>query len=98
MTKEQAIDIYKSYMRVLMPLQRLKGLSKLFVHVAWPWEWTERGRWRWREERDAVEREVSDVERRLERMIMGMTYESGRAGKGQLGKSQWMIDGYEWFN
>ena len=87
MTKEQAIEIYKSYMRILMPLQGLNRLSKLFVHVAWPWEWTERGRWKRREERDSVEREVSDVERRLERMVMGMNYESDRVGKGELGKS-----------
>ncbi len=38
MTKAQAMEIYVSYMRILMPLQGLKGLSKLFVHVAWPWE------------------------------------------------------------
>ena len=95
MTKEQAMEIYKSYMRVLMPLQGLKGLSKLFVHVAWPWEWTQRGRWRRTEQRHAVEREVSHVERRLERMVMGMNYESERAGKRELGKSQWMIDWYE---
>ena len=93
MTKERAIEIYKSYMRVVMPLQGLTGLSKLFVHVAWPWEWTERGRWRRRGERGVVEREVSDVEERLERMVMGKDYESERMGKGELGKSQWMHDG-----
>ena len=92
MTKTQAIEIYKSYMRVMMPLQGLKGLSKLFVHVAWPWEWTERGRRRRREERDAVERETSNVERRLERMVMGMDYESERVGKGELRRSQWVTD------
>ena len=89
------MEIYKSYLRVLMPLQGLKGLSKLFVHVAWPWEWTQRGRWRRTEQRDVVAREVSDVERRLERMVMGMDYESERVGKRELGKSQWMIDWYE---
>ena len=94
MTKEQAMEIYKSYMRVLMPLQGLKGLSKLFIHAAWPWEWTQRGKWRRTEQRDAVQRQVSDVERRLEMMVMGMSYESERAGKGELGKSQWMIDWY----
>ena len=93
MTKAQAMEIYVSYMRILMPLQGLKGLSKLFVHVAWPWEWTERGRWRRREERGAVEREVRDVEGRLEKMIMGKGYESERMGKEELGKSQWMDDG-----
>ena len=93
MTKEQAMEIYKSYMRVMMPLQGLKGLSKLFVHVAWPWQWTERGRRRIIEQNDVVRREVRDVEARLERMVMGVGYESERVGKGKLGESQWMDDG-----
>ena len=93
MTKELAMEIYMSYIRVMKPLQGLKGLSKLFVHVAWPWEWTERGRWRRREERRGVEREVWDVERRLERMVMGSEYESERVGKRELGRSQWIEDG-----
>ena len=94
MTKDQAMEIYKSYMRIVMPLQGLKGLSKLFVHVAWPWEWTQRGQWRRRVHEDAVEREVRDVEARLERIVMGVGYENERAGKGELGESQWMDDGY----
>ena len=93
MTKERAMEIYKSYVRVLMPLQGLKGLSKLFVHVAWPWQWTERGSRRRIEQNDAVRREVRDVEARLERMVMGVSYESDRVGKGKLGESQWMDDG-----
>ena len=93
MTKEQAMEIYKSYMRVLMPLQRLKGLSKLFVHLAWPWEWTQRGRRRRIEQKATVQREVWDVEGRLERMVMGKTYESDDLGKREQGRSQWMDNG-----
>ena len=93
MTKEQAMEIYKSYMRIVMPLQGLKGLSKLFVHVAWPWEWTGRGSWRRRVQKDAVKREVRDVEARLERIVMGVGYENERVGKRELGESQWMDDG-----
>ncbi|KAL8743364.1 MAG: hypothetical protein Q9190_004272 [Brigantiaea leucoxantha] len=92
MTKEQAMEIYKSYMRVLMPLRGLKGLNKLFVHVAWPWEWTERGRRRRIEQRAAVERKVWDVEARLERMVMGETYQSEDLGKRGQERSQWMDD------
>ena len=94
MTKEQAMEIYKSYMRIVMPLQGLEGLSKLFVHVAWPWEWTFRGQWRRRVQKDAVEREVRDVEARLERIVMGVGYENERVGKRELGECQWMDDGY----
>ena len=94
MTKEQAMEIYKSYMRILMPLQGLKGLSKLFVHAAWPWEWTARGRWRRREHKDAVEREVRDVKARLERIVMGVNYENERGGKREPEESQWMDDTY----
>ena len=92
MTKEQALEIYMSYARVVMPLKGLKGLGKLFVHVAWPWEWTERGRWRRMEQRGAVEREVLSMERRLEKMVMGEGYESQRIGKEEVGMSQWMDD------
>ena len=79
----------------MMPLQGLKGLSKLFVHVAWPWPWTERGIWRRREQKDAVQREVRDVEARLESIVMGVGYENERVGKREPGESQWMDDG-EW--
>lgn len=86
MTKEQAMEIYKSYMRIMMPLQELKGLSKLFVHVAWPWQW------RRRLQKEAVQREVRDVEVRLERIVMGVGYENERVGKREPGESQWMDD------
>lgn len=92
LTKAQAMEIYTSYVRLVQPLQELKGLRKLFVHVAWPWEWTERGRWRRREQGATVEKEVWDFERRLERMVMGQEYESKKVGKGELGKSQWKDD------
>lgn len=93
MNKEGAIEIWVSYMRIMYPLRGLKGLSKLFVHAAWPYEWTERGNWRRINQRDAVKREIWDVEARLERMIMGEEYESERVGKGELRESQWMDDG-----
>ena len=94
MTKEQAIEIYKSYMRILMPLQGLKGLSRLFVHAAWPWEWTARGQRRRRMQKDAVEREVRDAKARLERIVMGVGYEYERDGKREPWESQWMDDVY----
>ncbi|KAK0516830.1 hypothetical protein JMJ35_001433 [Cladonia borealis] len=90
--KEGAMEIWVSYMRIMYPLRGLKGLSKLFVHAAWPYEWTERGNWRRREQRAAVQREVRDVEARLERMVMGEEYESESMGKRQLGMSQWTND------
>ena len=93
MTKEQAMEVYESYMRIMMPLQELKGLSKLFVHVAWPWNWTVRGQWRRRMQTKAVQREVRDVEVRLERIVMGVGYENERAGKREPGESQWLDDG-----
>lgn len=93
MTKKEAMQIYGSYMRVVKPLGQLEGLGRLFVKVAWPWEWTEQGRWRRQEERERVQREVEDAEGSIERMVMGEEYESGRVGKGEMGPSQWMLDG-----
>ncbi len=40
-----------------------------------------------------MEREVRDVEGRLEKMVMGKGYESESVGKRGLGKSQWIDDG-----
>ena len=94
MNKAGAMEIWASYMRMTFPLRGLKGLSKFFVHAAWPYEWTERGIWRRKVQNDAVKREVRDVEARLERMVMGEDYESERAGKRELGYSQWADDGY----
>ena len=93
MNKAGAMEIWASYMRITYPLTGLKGLSKFFVHVAWPYEWTERGNWRATVERDAVTKEVRGVEARLERMIMGEDYESERLGKWELGDSQWFDEG-----
>lgn len=93
MTKKKAKQIYSSYMRVVTPLGQLQGLERLFVKLAWPWEWTERGRRRRQEDRDRVQREVEDAEGRIERLVMGEGYESGRVGKGEMGASQWMLNG-----
>ena len=79
--KERAMELWTSYMRIMYPLRGLKGLNKLFVHAAWPYEWTERGNWRIREQRAAVQREIRDVEARLEGMVMGEEYESESMGK-----------------
>lgn len=93
MTKKEAMQIYGSYMRVVKPLGQLEGLGRLFVEVAWPWEWTAQGKWRRQKERERVQREVEDAEGRIEWMVMGKEYESGRVGKGEMGASQWMLDG-----
>lgn len=90
--KEGMTKVAGAYMRIVRPLERLKahGLSQLFVHAAWPWSWTREGRntriWK----RHIVENDVSVIERRLERRVMGEEYDSVQLGKKELEKSQWL--------
>lgn len=90
--KEGLTRVASAYMRIIHPLERLKanGLSQLFVHAAWPWSWTEEGRntriWK----KHIVENDISVIERRLERRVMGEEYDSVRLGKNELEKSQWL--------
>lgn len=90
--KEGITRVASAYMRIIRPLERLKanGLSQLFVHAAWPWSWTEEGRntriWK----KHIVENDISVIERRLERRVMGKEYDSVRLGKKELEKSQWL--------
>ena len=83
-----------AYMRIIRPLQKLKesGLKKLFVYAAWPWMWTRKGRNTARKSRWIVDTDVSYLERRLERRVMGDEYDSALLGKHELPKSQWLKD------
>lgn len=92
-TRQEGITkVVTAYMRIVRPLERLKahGLSQLFVHAAWPWTWTRAGRntrvWK----KQVVKNDLSLIERRLERRVMGEDYDSVRLGKGELEKSQWL--------
>jgi len=90
--KEGMTKVASAYMRIVRPLERLKahGLSQLFVHAAWPWTWTEEGRNTRMWKRRIVDNDVSVIERRLERRVMGEEYDSVRLGKKELEKSQWL--------
>lgn len=92
-TREEGITkVVTAYIRIVRPLGRLKdhGLSQLFVHAAWPWSWTRAGRNTlvWKEH--VVKNDVSRIERRLEKRVMGEDYDSVRLQKRELEKSQWL--------
>lgn len=92
--KEGTAKVGRAYMQIICPLQKLKanGLKELFVHAAWPWMWTRKGQNTARKARWIVDKNVFDVERRLERRVMGEEYDSALLGKHKVQKSQWLKD------
>ena len=92
--KEGTAKVGRAYMRTIHPLQKPKAnrLRKLFVHAAWPWMWTEKGQNTARKSRWIVDTDVFNLERRLERRVMGEEYDSALLGKHELPKSQWLKD------
>lgn len=81
-------------MRIIRPLEKLKtnGLDQLFVHAAWPWTWTNGGQNTVWEKGSVVEADVLEIEKGLERRVMGEEYDSALLGKNKLPKSQWLKD------
>ena len=90
MTKEQAMTIFKMYARTLWPLSQLRGLRRLFVHLAWPFTWTRAGRQRCRHDWEFVQTQIKDAGQRMERFVMGDGYDSSSLGKEELVNSQWL--------
>ena len=90
MTKEQFMTIFKMYVRTLGPLSKLRGLRRFFVHLAWPSRWTRAGRQRWRHDPESVRQQISILEQRTERLVMGDSYDSSLLEKERLGNSQWL--------
>ena len=93
LTRTEGIDkVVKAYMRMIHPFKVFKenGLQNFFLHAAWPWSWTREGRntriWK----NYIVENDISVIERRLEKNVMGEDYDSVRLGKHRLEKSQWL--------
>lgn len=90
--KEGLTRVVSAYMRIIRPLEEWKanGLHQLFMHAAWPWSWTRERRntrvWK----KHIVQNDVSVIERRLERRVMGEEYDSVRLGKHDIEKSQWL--------
>ena len=95
MTKQGLLKISETYLRVLIPLQQLKGLGRIFVKLPWAWEWTEVARRRGRREGGQRKRlQLESAEDWLERMVMGFDneYDSGKLGKGEMVESQWNME------
>ena len=88
--KEGTARVRGAYMQIIHPLQRLKvnGLKRLFVHTAWLWMWTRKGWNTAHKARWIVDMDVFNLERQLERRVMGEEYDSALLGKHQLPKSQ----------
>ena len=77
------------YVRIISPLQRLRGLRRFFAHLPYP------GSCRSSRPPGGVcvkSGRLESLEGDLERSIMGEGYDAGVMGKGQLKRSRWMED------
>lgn len=83
MTEEQANAELDLYFDTLSPLRRLTGLAKFFAHVSDPTAWTE--------DRPQL-RDLEELERELERSVMGEQYDAVAAGKNDMAESRWAED------
>jgi hypothetical protein len=87
--KKKGIRILQMYNRVIRPLAELNGLGRFFAHFAWPFAHTDSARRRREAEPGLVEREVNEINRRFERIVMGESYD-GSSSLPEPGISQWL--------
>ena len=90
MTKEEGMTILEMYARTLLPLSKLGGLRRFFVHLAWPFRETRPGRQRLCHDLESVHEQIRIAEQRMERFVMGDGYDGSSLGKEELGDSQWL--------
>lgn len=93
LTRAEGIaKVVKAYMRMIRPFKVFKenGLQIFFLHAAWPWSWTLEGINTRIQKNYIVENDISIIERRLEKNVMGKDYDSEHLGKHGLEKNQWL--------
>lgn len=91
MTVEQCFTILDNYIDTLAPLSNLRGIDRFFVHLTDPTIWFED------EEYDFPEDEFpatprAEIERQIERLVMGSDYDAVAEGKNDLRESRWHED------
>lgn len=93
LTRAEGIaKVVKAYMRMIRPFKVFKenGLQNFFLHAAWPWSWTPEGINTRIRKNYIVENDISIIERRLGKNVMGEDYDSEHLGKHGLEKNQWL--------
>ncbi|OTA98876.1 hypothetical protein M426DRAFT_325624 [Hypoxylon sp. CI-4A] len=75
----------RTFARLLAPLQTLREMNRLFVHLVWPWNWLSgaympQDRLKSRSGTN-VTRRIEEIEASLENSVMGAEYDSATKGK-----------------
>lgn len=83
--------IIAMYERILFPLTRSQDLlNQCSVHAAWPWAWTPDGSQAMLHHMETTERDQLQIEERLEKQVMGDSYDSEFARNNEPEVSQWL--------
>jgi hypothetical protein len=82
-TENQKERVLRMYRRLLTPLDELKGLGDLFLHLEWPLDRYLLALFRTTEVREHQGDELVEMERMLEQRVMGEQYDSHARGKDQ---------------
>lgn len=98
-TSETKSQVIRMYIHTLRSLSQLKGLKRFFTIVAWPTRWTAKGQAICpvhidSPRRATLENSTSNLEDRLERMVIGDDYDSTLLGKYKHKLSGWLDEQY----
>jgi hypothetical protein len=90
-TKEQQIRILAMWIRTLRPLSKLNRMNRFFVDVALPYAWTPRDRRDRNERPDWYFEHKREWDQRVERLVMGDSYDSTLLKEKGVRDSQWLV-------
>ncbi|KAB8230880.1 uncharacterized protein BDW43DRAFT_313680 [Aspergillus alliaceus] len=88
---EEGQEVLSKYFALVKPFInfRRRGLQRFFVHAAWPWNWTPTGYMKRMRKPELVYNRVQKINQKLERRVMGNSYDSASLGKQLIQWSQW---------
>lgn len=85
MTGTQSQAIQTTYVDIVTPLERLRGLGRFFAHLADPQQHA-------RGHKGNQTHTLPSLEQEVEQIVMGTDYDSSVAGKARLTDSQWVAE------
>jgi hypothetical protein len=95
--KQERLALFTVYTRIIKPLSQLPGLGRFFARLTQPYPWT-LGPRRYRTVTPPpwVPVRTADLERFLEKMVMGDAYDATRLRKVDQVESQWLHQVRAW--
>ncbi|KAI1412061.1 hypothetical protein F5Y13DRAFT_200393 [Hypoxylon sp. FL1857] len=87
-------SVVRTHARFLEPLQALRQMKRLFVYLEWPWHWSGMKYGNGIASKTCKNCRVDEMEKWLERMVMGDDYDSSVVGKATEPTSEWLYTIY----